>query len=179
MAAREDTGEQEDMAAREHRAAEESVVAYGALERRIGYALRRAQIAVFQDFYRAVAAHAISPAQYSVLTIMENNPGLSQTQVADALGIKKTNFVAMIKELEARGLALRTPMPHDRRSFALSLSAAGAALVARLHADSEAHEARIRRAIGEEAYGALFPALRGIVRALRADHGECSEHAGG
>ena len=63
----------------------------GPLRDSIGYALRRAQVAVFPNFYEAFAELEIRRAQYSVLTIIELNPGVSQTQAADALGIKKTN----------------------------------------------------------------------------------------
>lgn len=139
-------------------------LAYGMLEKRIGYMLRRAQIAVFQDFFETVRAHDISPAQYSVLTIIENNPGMSQTQVADALGIKKANFVAMIKALETRGLAERRATPADRRSFALYLTDRGNSLIEVLHAASDRHEAKIRAAIGEQTYRELFAPLGRIAR---------------
>ena len=143
---------------------EEPAIAYGTLDTRIGYILRRAQIAVFQDFFHTVGAFEISPAQYSVLTVIEHNPGLIQTRVAEALGIKKTNFVAMIKELEARGLALRQPSLHDKRSFALHLSPGGRALMASLHAASAEHEAHVRASIGEEAYRTLFAPLRQVAQ---------------
>lgn len=145
---------------------------YGALDDRLGFILRRAQNAIFRDVFRANAMHAISPAQYSVLTIIENNPGLSQTRVADALGIKKTNFVPLIRELERRGLACRTRIPNDRRSFALSLTTAGASLLACLHAETAAHEARIRVAIGDAACEALHASLRRIVTELTPASGD-------
>jgi len=77
----------------------------GPLPELIGYVLRRAQLAVFQDFFGAFAPFDVRPAQFSVLTIIERNPGLTQSQVAEALGIKRTNFVGMLDELEKRGLA--------------------------------------------------------------------------
>ena len=45
---------------------------------------------------RAFAPFDIRPAQFSVLTVIERNPGLTQSQVAEALGIKRTNFVGML-----------------------------------------------------------------------------------
>ena len=79
----------------------------GPLPELIGYVLRRAQLAVFQDFFAAFAPFDIRPAQFSVLTVIERNPGLTQSQAAEALGIKRTNFVGMLDELETRGLAAR------------------------------------------------------------------------
>ena len=79
----------------------------GPLPELIGYVLRRAQLVVFQDFFSAFAPFDIRPAQFSVLTVIERNPGLTQSQVAAALGIKRTNFVGMLDALEKRGLAER------------------------------------------------------------------------
>jgi DNA-binding MarR family transcriptional regulator len=142
---------------------------YGPLDERLGYALRRAQIAVFQDFYQAMGALDVSPAQYSALTVIERNPGLTQTQVADALGIKKGNFVALIKALERRGLVSRDAMPGDRRSFALALTVKGRVLAKELVAASAAHERRVRQAVGGEDYARLFAPLRRLAVLDRRD----------
>ena len=99
---------------------ERRTIDLGPLPELIGYVLRRAQLAVFQDFFAAFAPFDIRPAQFSVLTIIERNPGLTQTQVAEALGIKRTNFVGMLDELEKRGLAERR-QARDKRSYALYL----------------------------------------------------------
>src|SRR6476469_9309142 len=90
---------------------------FGPLNQRIGYALRRAQLAVFNDFFDAFSEMDIKPAQYSALTIIENNPGLPQGRVAEALGIQKTNFVVMIAGFERRGLVMREPSKQDRRIY--------------------------------------------------------------
>jgi DNA-binding MarR family transcriptional regulator len=142
---------------------------YGPLDARLGYVLRRAQVAVFQDFFQAMGALDVSPAQYSTLTVIERNPGLTQTQVADALGIKKANFVAMIKELERRGLAQRAAIPADKRSFALHLTAKGQALARKLEEASEAHERGVRQALGAEDYARMFAPLKRLAANMRRD----------
>lgn len=137
-------------------------VDFGPLAERLGYVLRRAQVAVFRDFFSAFEPYDIKPAQYSILTIIERNPGLKQTQVADALGIQRTNFVAMIDELEARGLLRRDESPGDRRSYALVLTAQGEALIPKLHATSEKHEARIVEALGVKQRREIAAALSAL-----------------
>ena len=52
---------------------------------------------------------------------------------ADALGLKKTNLVALIDAFEDRGLARRRPTENDRRAHALHLTPRGIALIGRLH----------------------------------------------
>jgi len=132
---------------------------FGLLSERLGYVLRRAQIGVFRDFFAAFAPFDIKPGQYSILTIIERNPGLKQTQVCDALGIKRTNFVAMIDELEARGLVKRDEVPTDRRSHALVLTPAGEALMPKLHETSAAHEQRLIAALGQSRHAEMRAAL--------------------
>ncbi len=111
---------------------ERAEINLGALPTMLGYLLRRAQLAVFQDFYRACGEHDIRPAQYSVLTVLRHNPGLQQSRVADGLAIKRANFVALWATLETRGLVRRDRVASDRRAFALSLTATGEALLDQL-----------------------------------------------
>ena len=139
-----------------------AAVALGPLEDSVGYLVRRAQITVFQRFFEMFATAGVRPAQYSVLTVIRYNPGLSQTRLADALGIKKTNLVAMIDELEGRGLARRTPAERDRRSYALFLTPKGNALMARLHRLDDALNRRLMQAVGENDRRLLCGALRHI-----------------
>jgi len=134
----------------------------GPLPELIGYVLRRAQLAVFQDFFAAFAPLDIRPAQFSVLTVIERNPGLTQSQVAEALGIKRTNFVGMLDELERRGLAERRQTAGDKRSYALYLTADGAALMRKLRPVIKAHEQRIVAKVGEDGGRTLIALLHAI-----------------
>ena len=139
-------------------------VDFGPLDRRLGYVLRRAQMAVFRDFFAAFEAFDIRPAQYSILTVIECNPGLKQSEVSEALGIQRTNFVAMVDELQRRGLVRRDPAPNDRRSYALVLTEAGRRLMGELHEVAERHEQRIADAIGAETHRRMFATLWKIAR---------------
>src|SRR6516165_8251255 len=94
----------------------------GMLPELIGFMLRRAQIVVFQEIFPLFSEVDIRPAQFSVLVVIERNPGLTQSQVSAALGIKRTNFVALLDSLEQRGLAERQARAGDRRSHALYLT---------------------------------------------------------
>jgi DNA-binding MarR family transcriptional regulator len=120
----------------------------GPLPELLGYALRRAQLAVFQDFHRRFAAEDVRPVQFSVLLVLKHNPGLRATQVAFALGIKRTNFVPVLDGLEARGLAERRKVPGDRRASALFLTRSGAGLLARLERLQADQEAALAEQLG-------------------------------
>ena len=134
----------------------------GPLPELIGYVLRRAQLVVFQDFFAAFAPFDISPAQFSVLTVIERNPGLTQTQVAAALGIKRTNFVGLLNELEKRALAERRQVLGDKRSHALCLTPEGATLMRKLRPVLKAHESRMIAKVGEDGRDRLVALLHEI-----------------
>jgi DNA-binding MarR family transcriptional regulator len=120
----------------------------GPLPGLVGYALRRAQLVVFQDFHHHVADADIRPVQFSVLVVLRHNPGLRATQVAAALGIKRTNFVPLLDGLEARGLAERRRVKGDRRASALFLTEQGAETLGRLERRVAAHEAKFAARLG-------------------------------
>jgi DNA-binding MarR family transcriptional regulator len=147
----------------------------GPLPELIGYVLRRAQLVVFQDFFQAFAPFNISPAQFSVLTVIERNPGLTQSQVAAALGIKRTNFVGLLDELERRALAERRQAARDKRSYALYLTTEGAALMRKLKPVLKAHESRMVARIGESGRDRLVELLREIVDARAANGASLKE----
>ena len=145
---------------KERGAPPEAAMDLGPLGDSVGYLLRRAQVAVFQSFFERLAKVDIRPAQYSVLTVIERNPGLSQTRLADALGIKKTNLVAMIDALEERGLACRMPIENDRRSRALFLTSKGARFIGQLHRIDATLDQGISRVLGVGERRRLCDALR-------------------
>jgi DNA-binding MarR family transcriptional regulator len=138
----------------------------GPLPHLVGYMLRRAQLAVFQDFWRGYEPFDIRPAQYAVLIVIERNPGLRQSQISTALNIKRANLVALLDSLENRGLAKREPVATDRRSYALHLTDAGTALMQQLAELNAVHEARLNRIIGEPGRHELLRLLHGITDSL-------------
>lgn len=98
---------------------------HGILPGLIGYQLRRAQLAAFQHF--AAATGGMTPGRFGVLTLIAANPGLSQSDLAAALGIDRSTLVPVIDELEAKALVARHPSPSDRRTNELHLTRQGEA----------------------------------------------------
>jgi DNA-binding MarR family transcriptional regulator len=132
----------------------------GPLDGLIGYALRRAQLAVFDDAIRAFAKLGLRPAQYSVLALIGHAPGLKQSQVAAALGIQRANFVTLLDRLEQRGLARRSAAPNDRRSHALYLTEDGGRVLRRAQAVVAAIEERLDVKLGPGGRAQLLELLR-------------------
>ncbi len=106
----------------------------------LGYRLRLAQRAVFRDFASSVAE--LSPGRAGMLLLVEANPGVTQSRLADAVGLDRSTMVGVIDALEARDLIERR-RGSDRRTNGLWLTRAGRAFVARLKSRIEVHERRV------------------------------------
>ncbi|WP_298724075.1 MarR family transcriptional regulator [uncultured Ferrovibrio sp.] len=133
----------------------------GYLNGLLGYALRRAQLAVFQDFIQNMKDFDLRPAQFSVLAIIAANPGLKQSRVSEALGINRANFVALLDELEKRKLARRAASPGDRRSNALYLTPKGESFLAEAYRHLQIHhERRLDELLGSADKQFLLSLLR-------------------
>jgi DNA-binding MarR family transcriptional regulator len=142
-----------------------TTVSLDSLEAHIGYGLRRAQIAVFGDFIESMHDVDLTPAKFSVLMLIDENPGVQQSLICEALGIQKTNFVALLHEFEQRGLAERRPNGNDRRTNALYLTRKGRALLRRAQALQSALENRLARRLGLGGRRQLL----GLLKRLGAD----------
>ncbi len=102
------------------------------LDEVIGYALRRAQLKVFQHLINELEAYDLRPAQFTALTLIEQKPGLMQAELARALAIEPPQMVIMLNKLEALGLALRIRCKADKRSYGIFLSKTGETLLKQL-----------------------------------------------
>jgi DNA-binding MarR family transcriptional regulator len=135
---------------------------FGLLPDILGYHLRRAQAAVFQDFAATMNGANVTPGQFGVLALIEANAGLSQTRLAEILGIDRSTLVAVIDKLEAQGLVERAARPNDRRSHALKLSREGQSRFETLAKLVKKHEARIARQLSARDRRTLIELLQRI-----------------
>ena len=114
------------------------------------FSLRRAAAATLLELQAALAEDAIRPIQFAIMTVLAARPGLRQSQLSPMIGIRRTNLVPLLSELEARRLCERRPVPGDRRAAALFLTEAGATVSARCTERAAAHETRLAVRIGPQ-----------------------------
>ena len=134
-------------------------IEYGALGNLLGYHLRRAQVAAYQNFARVLDGWTISPGQVGVLALVQANSGINQTRIGNALGIDRSTLVAVIDRLEERDLIARTPSPTDRRSHALVLTKAGERYLAELLPQVHDHERQIATELSDDERATLIALL--------------------
>ncbi|WP_338829389.1 MarR family winged helix-turn-helix transcriptional regulator [Bradyrhizobium sp. 27S5] len=135
---------------REHGGDAGDEIGLDALAGHAGYAVRRFQLWIFQDFIKTLAAADIRPTQYSVMTVIGANPGLSQMAVAKRLGIERARLVHLLDSLEERDFVSRIPSATDRRTHALHLTARGKTALAQFKRLAAEHERHVAEKIGKE-----------------------------
>jgi len=99
------------------------------LEGLLGYNARRAALSVIEVFMERMAVYDLRPVDFSVLSLITHNPGITSRQLCNTLGILPPNLVGMIGNLEKRELIERVPHPRDGRAMALHLTTTGQKLM--------------------------------------------------
>ena len=141
---------------------------YGARVLVVGFARMLVVWACLADRGRDEIVHAaltgvgtgVPVLQFSVLLLLDKNPGRNQTEIANTLGILRPNFVAMLDALESRDLCARMRSTNDRRSHILVLTDKGRAVLARAKKlVANKHEARLIEVLGPANHAALLEML--------------------
>ncbi len=127
--------------------------------------MKRAFNGVQTDVNAALAPFGLRMLTFSVLVIIADNPGLRQSQLADALSIERPNLVVVIDELEQKGLIVRNRSETDRRAYALHVTLAGGHLRKQADMAVQMHEARMTRLMSEDERVLLIDLLSRVERA--------------
>jgi len=109
----------------------------------VGYGLKRAWLVIERDLQKVLLADDFRITTFSALTLVEDNPGITQTQLARALDIERSTCVAVVDELERAGRVTRNNVEGDRRSYALRTTPAGRRTLARVKTRIVEHEERL------------------------------------
>jgi DNA-binding MarR family transcriptional regulator len=107
------------------------------------YLIKQLELAVRSQLDEVLRPVAITPLQYTALTVLERRSGLSTAALARNAFVTDQSAADMVAVLEERGLIARLPDPADRRSRVLRLTEQGVALLDRLRDDVAEIEARM------------------------------------
>ncbi len=139
-----------------------SGVKLGSLQEILGFHLRLANVAVFQDYQATMAGLALTPKQFAVLELIEENPGASQIDIANCLRMDKASMMALVNKLEARHAIERRPSAVDRRRQELFITEEGVVLANKAKTLRSAHEARFKERFSPEELADLVSYLQRI-----------------
>lgn len=125
-----------------------------------GYVLRRASIATMARLHDHLNAHDLRATEASLILLLGERSGLTQSEAGRILGIKRANMVPLTAKLEARGFLSRRQV--SGRSQELSLTDLGKQLLADVRSTLATHEGETMARVPE----ALRPHVVPILLAL-------------
>lgn len=137
------------------------------LETLTGYNARRASLSVIAVFLERMAPYGLRPVDFSVLTLIAHNPGVTSRQLCNTLDILPPNLVGMLKSLEKRGLIERREHPTDKRAQGLHLSPMGIRLQAQAQETARALEVDAVAGLTPDETETLNRLLRKLYRSAR------------
>jgi DNA-binding MarR family transcriptional regulator len=133
-----------------------------------GHLLRRAQQYAFDLFSAEIGDSKLTPRQFAVLLTVQQNEGLSQTDLVRRTGIDRSTLADMISRLIKRGTLSRTRTKEDARANSVKITAAGRKEIAAHSAKVKKAEAKILGPIAKSQHKNFMTALKAIAAAADA-----------
>jgi len=144
-----------------------------ALRDLVTYRLRLLQIAFYKAFEQQVTGHGSAPRYYGLLKLVQANPGIPQTRLAEAIFLDRSSLVPILDTLTREGWVTRRKTPQDKRVRRVFLTEAGAARLRALDVEVRAHEAVVTRGLSETEKTQLLS----LLSRLGTNLGDFHQHA--
>jgi DNA-binding MarR family transcriptional regulator len=125
-----------------------------------GYLLARLGEASRRRFKDALAPQGLHPRHFGVMTMVAAHPGMTQQQLHERTAIDASSIVAVVDELEAKGLAERRPYPGDRRARTVLLTPLGEETLRRVRAVAAQLQRELLEGLSPEERETLVVLLR-------------------
>lgn len=134
-------------------------------------------IARLQRFHRRfMTAHlealSLSGAMPSILSTLNQNPGVSQDFISERFNMDKGIIARQCKALEERNLIRRDVNENDRRQYCLYLTEEGEKLLPQIYDAYRSWTSLIARDFTEEELNLSYKLLSRMVDSCRSDLGE-------
>lgn len=126
----------------------------------LGFLLSQVGLFAAARFSEAISEIGLQPAWFRVLNVIDVAEGSSQQAIGEAIEAPASRMVAIVDELEERGLVERRPHPGDRRVHALYLTSAGRKALARGRKKAAEHEGRLTHGMSDADTKRLVKLLR-------------------
>lgn len=98
------------------------------LEESLGFILNKTNTKLKNQLFQRFKEDDITPEQWSVLTCLWQQEGVSPKELADLICKDKPNTNRILEKLQAKGLILRKLHPTDRRAYQIYLTERGWAI---------------------------------------------------
>ncbi len=131
-----------------------------ALERHLGYWLRRVSNPVSSAFARALELRRLSVAEWVALNLIERNSDISPAILADAMGMTRGAVSKVLDKLAAKDWISRTTSTADGRMRHISPTRAGRRILPSLAAIADDNDAHFFGALDSDEKATLEKLLR-------------------
>jgi DNA-binding MarR family transcriptional regulator len=124
------------------------------------------------QFTEGLGVLDLTPADAGILRLLRVEPGPSQQELATKLQIHPSRLVAILDNLEKRGLVERRAHAHDRRLYSIQLTKNGDEILEKIGKVAREHQDALLSALGKEERDALAVLLlkvadqQGLVRGV-------------
>jgi DNA-binding MarR family transcriptional regulator len=115
-----------------------------------------------KQFADRLSVLKLTPPHAGILRRLMQSPGISQRELATALGMHTSRLVAVLDEMESLGLLIREAKAEDRRTYSLQVTAKGRETMEQIAAISQQHNEALCAALNEEERAMLVGLLQRI-----------------
>lgn len=131
---------------------------------RLGYLLKQAHLQFIEQANAALIPLGMNTRVWAALMSLDDEQGSSQAEIAQRLGIDRTTMVALIDELQARGLVAREMHPNDRRKNRIGLTREGSKFLQQGMLLVDDTERRFLAVLGKQKAQQLKKALQAVIK---------------
>ena len=127
--------------------------------------MRKAVLASQSSFLRATGVKLMT-GQYSVMEIIAQNPGRTQSAIAWAAGLDRSSLVPILNQFEKNGLIKREEVKSDKRAYAVSLTVKGKEELEGLRGQIDQMEKKFISGLGTKNHQQLIGLLQKFMNIL-------------
>ena len=134
----------------------------GEIRNIVGFHIRLAHGAVYRHFTETFTDLDLTQKQVSVLWLVDDHPGISQTDLAQRMRMDRATTMAIVNRLEAKDYLLRGKSPSDGRKQTLNLTDRGRKALAKAKDAIAAHERWLKSRFSDKEVETLIELLTRI-----------------
>jgi DNA-binding MarR family transcriptional regulator len=139
--------------------------------RSVAFMLSSLGYAISRGFHQVLGPLELEPGEFALLRAVAASDGESQNALAERLHISPSWMVAIVDDLELRGLLERKPHARDRRVRNLYLTAVGKKLLRRAERQAQTFDQKVSSPLGETELLQLLELLDRIAAGLELQPG--------
>ena len=140
---------------------------------RVGYLIKRAQMVLHDAMADALRSLDLTVTQYAVLIALDEEPGLSNADLARRAFVTPQSMHAVLQELERLQLVVRSPHPQHQRVLQAALTGAGRRTLTSAATAVDAIEEQMLRKLSNPARSRLASALSSCIDSLAEASASC------